>query len=150
VTVDAAFEGQYSTIKPVIGGGLSNPEFIFNKLHSAARKVIEQSWGFCVNRCRMFKAASEWRGEHWVTRFTAAIHAAIILHNICIDRNDPFFDDDELKKSQQTEFDEEEFVDYANEDHDSIQESLIGYCDTHFTVSADGKHVVSKLPNTVN
>jgi len=87
--VDAAFSQSAHCVKPFPNSfPRTSPQFLFNKVHSKARQVVEQAWGMLVNRFRCWKAPCEIRGKDWNRRVCNTIHACMILHNICINFSD--------------------------------------------------------------
>jgi hypothetical protein len=89
ICVDAAFGGSAHTVKPYPHThNVHTVQFLFNKIQSKARQVIEQAWGMLVNRFRMWKAPCELSGANWQLRVSKLIHASMILHNIAIDHAD--------------------------------------------------------------
>ena len=64
----------------------------FNKKHVSTRNVIERSFGVLKRRWQCLLSAMELN----LLNVVDVISACFILHNICIDRNEPLDDEEQL------------------------------------------------------
>ena len=64
----------------------------FNKKHASTRNVIERSFGVLKRRWQCLLSAMELN----LLNVVDVISACFILHNICIDRNEPLDDEEQL------------------------------------------------------
>lgn len=94
ILADSGFPIEQSLLTPVLGATIEEKEKKYNKLHKTTRNVIERTFGVLKMR---FRCLCHHRTLHYKPKTVGKfIYCSIILHNICMDKNIPIYNDEEL------------------------------------------------------
>lgn len=95
---DGGFPAENCLLTPYLNAEVDSKEARYNIAHKKARNVIERTYGVLKMRLRCLSGD---RALHYKPKKAVKIvYSCIILHNICIARNVPLFEDIEAVEDE--------------------------------------------------
>ena len=70
------------------GAHLTRTQKLWNLIQSSGRQTIEHAWGRLTRRFRFLRHVLNFGGDSWFEKVSVVIVACMILHNVCIDKED--------------------------------------------------------------
>lgn len=89
ILADPAFD----TVGPHVmkrfqGAHLTRAQKLWNLIQSSGRQTIEHAWGRLTRRFRFLRHVLNFGGDDWFEKVSVVIVACMVLHNVCIDKED--------------------------------------------------------------